>query len=64
MSESSSGGKATGRDPATGRAHHDAAGTHLGQDVITALEKAAGEEKARRRRPARIHVLDPVINGR
>lgn len=31
-----------------GRAHHDAAGMHLNEDVVTALEKAtAEEEKAR-----------------
>jgi transposase len=35
-------------DSTTVRAHHDAAGMHLGEDVITALEKAAAEgEKAR-----------------
>jgi transposase len=35
-------------DSTTARAHHDAAGTHLGQDVLGALEKAAAEvEKAR-----------------
>ncbi len=35
-------------DSTTARAHHDAAGIHLGQDVVTALEKAAAdEEKAR-----------------
>jgi hypothetical protein len=34
-------------DSTTARAHHDAAGMHLDQDVITALEKAAAEEKAR-----------------
>ncbi|MBM9503060.1 hypothetical protein ITX44_00620 [Streptomyces sp. KK5PA1] len=32
-------------DYATARAHHDAAGMHLGQDVLTALEKAAAEEE-------------------
>ncbi|REK84323.1 IS5 family transposase [Streptomyces inhibens] len=38
-------------DSTTARAHHDAAGMHLGQDVITALEKAAAEEeKARGKR--------------
>jgi transposase len=35
-------------DSTTARAHHDAAGMHLGEDVLTALEKAAIEaEKAR-----------------
>lgn len=34
-------------DSTTARAHHDAAGMHLGENVITALEKAAAEEKAR-----------------
>lgn len=35
-------------DSTTARAHHDAAGTHLDEDVVTALEKAAAEaEKAR-----------------
>ncbi len=37
-----------GVDSTTARAHHDAAGMHLGEDVLTALEKAAAEaEKAR-----------------
>jgi transposase len=36
-------------DSATARAHHDAAGMHLGQDVITARENAAEEEKARQK---------------
>lgn len=36
-------------DSTTARAHHDAAGMHLGQDVITALEKAAAEEQARQK---------------
>ena len=30
-------------DSTTARAHHDAAGMHLGEDVLTALEKAATE---------------------
>ncbi|MEV4067914.1 hypothetical protein AB0J22_48025 [Nonomuraea dietziae] len=35
-------------DSTTARAHHDAAGMHLGEDVFGALEKAAAEaEKAR-----------------
>jgi transposase len=41
-------------DSTTARAHHDAAGIHLGQDVVTALEKAATEEeKARQKGVAR-----------
>jgi transposase len=39
-------------DSTTARAHHDAAGMHLDQDVITALEKAATEEKKTRSRGA------------
>ncbi|MBL1102711.1 transposase [Streptomyces sp. 205] len=39
-------------DSTTVRAHHDAAGMHLGPDVITALGKAAAEEeKARQKVP-------------
>lgn len=35
-------------DSTTARAHHDAAGMYLDEDVVTALEKAAAEkEKAR-----------------
>ncbi|GAA2281630.1 hypothetical protein GCM10010145_62380 [Streptomyces ruber] len=34
-------------DSTTVRAHQDAAGMHLSPDVLTALEKAAAEEKAR-----------------
>ncbi|GGK74796.1 hypothetical protein GCM10010094_39700 [Streptomyces flaveus] len=35
-------------DSTTARAHHDAAGMHLAQDVLTVLEKAAAEaEKAK-----------------
>ncbi|UNZ21186.1 hypothetical protein HC362_33015 [Streptomyces sp. 891-h] len=30
-------------DSTAARAHHDAAGMHLGEDVLTALEKAATE---------------------
>ncbi|RKN02792.1 IS5 family transposase, partial [Streptomyces radicis] len=38
-------------DSTTARAHHDAAGMHLGEDVLGALEKAATEaEKARFKR--------------
>lgn len=41
-------------DSTTTRAHHDAAGMHLGPDVVTALEKAAAEEeKARQKGAAR-----------
>ncbi len=37
-------------DSTTARAHHDAAGMHLGQDVVIAVEKAAAEqEKARQK---------------
>lgn len=37
-------------DSTTARAHHDAAGMHLDDDVLTALEKvAAEEEKARQK---------------
>ncbi|WP_369780394.1 transposase [Streptomyces sp. R33] len=43
-----------GIDSTTTRAHHDAAGMHLGKEVLTALEKtAAEEEKARQRGQAR-----------
>ncbi|WP_242625746.1 hypothetical protein [Streptomyces sp. BK022] len=35
-------------DSTTSRAHHDAAGMHLHEDVITALEKAAAEEETAR----------------
>ncbi|MDQ0773084.1 hypothetical protein QF026_001550 [Streptomyces aurantiacus] len=34
-------------DSTTVRAHQDAAGMHLSPDVLTALEKAAAEERAR-----------------
>ncbi|MCZ9339560.1 IS5/IS1182 family transposase, partial [Streptomyces sp. TRM76130] len=34
-------------DSTTTRAHHDAAGMRLVPEVLDALEKAAGEEKAR-----------------
>ncbi len=41
-------------DSTTAPAHHDAAGMHLSQDVVTALEKAAEqEEKARQKGAAR-----------
>lgn len=37
-----------GIDSTTARAHHDAAGMHLGEDILGALEEAAAEaEKAR-----------------
>src|SRR3954451_9426035 len=39
-------------DSTTARAHHDAAGMHLGQDVLTALEKAAAEEEKARSKGA------------
>lgn len=32
-----------GIDSTTARAHHDAAGTHVGENVLSALEKAAAE---------------------
>ncbi|ABW12841.1 IS1647-like transposase [Parafrankia sp. EAN1pec] len=39
-------------DSTTAQAHHDAAGMHLGHDVITALEKAAVEEEKAREKGA------------
>jgi transposase len=39
-------------DSTTARAHHDAAGMHLGQDVLAALEEAAAEEKKNRSKGA------------
>jgi transposase len=39
-------------DSTTARAHHDAAGMHLDEDVITALEKAAAEEEKARSKGA------------
>jgi transposase len=39
-------------DSTTARAHHDAAGMHLGEDVLTALEKAATEEEKARSKGA------------
>lgn len=39
-------------DSTTTRAHHDAAGMHLGEDVVTALEKAAAEEEKARSKGA------------
>jgi transposase len=35
-------------DSTTARAHHDAAGMHLDEDALTALEKAAAEEEKAR----------------
>nr|WP_234388656.1 hypothetical protein [Streptomyces sp. AS58] len=35
-------------DSSTARAHHDAAGMQLGEDVLTTLEKAAAEEEKSR----------------
>ncbi|WP_322780308.1 transposase, partial [Frankia sp. Cas4] len=37
-------------DSTTARAHHDAAGMHLGHEVITALEKAVAEEETEARK--------------
>jgi hypothetical protein len=39
-------------DSTTARAHHDAAGMHLGQDVMVALEEAAAEEEKGRQKGA------------
>jgi transposase len=39
-------------DSTTARAHHDAAGMHLEQDVVAALEKAAAEEEKARSKGA------------
>ena len=39
-------------DSTTARAHHDAAGMHLDQDLLTALEKAAAEEEKARSKGA------------
>ena len=39
-------------DSTTTRAHHDAAGMHMDQDVLTALEKAAAEEENARSKGA------------
>lgn len=39
-------------DSTTARAHHDAAGMHLDEDVVTALEKAAAEEERARSKGA------------
>ena len=51
-----------GVDSTTARAHHDAAGTHLGQEVMAALEKAAAEEeKARQKGAARKDGTDRML---
>lgn len=39
-------------DSTTARAHHDAAGMPMGEDVLTALEKAAAEEEKARSKGA------------
>jgi transposase len=39
-------------DSTTARAHHDAAGMHLSEDVLTVLEKAAAEEEKTRSKGA------------
>lgn len=39
-------------DSTTARAHHDAAGMHIDQDVLAALEKAAAEEEKARSKGA------------
>jgi hypothetical protein len=39
-------------DSTTARAHHDAAGTHLDENMVTALEKAAAEEETARSKGA------------
>ena len=39
-------------DSTSARAHHDAAGMHLDQDVLAALEKAAAEEEKARQKGA------------
>ncbi len=39
-------------DSTTARAHHDAAGIHLSEDVIAALEEAAAEEEKARSKGA------------
>jgi transposase len=56
-------------DSTTARAHHDAAGMHLDEDVLGALEKAAAEEgKARSKGAASKNktgrMPSPVPNGR
>src|SRR3954465_5875801 len=39
-------------DSTTGRAHHDAAGMHMSEDVLTSVEKAAAEEEKARSKGA------------
>ncbi len=39
-------------DSTTARAHHDAAGMHLGEDMLAAMEKAAAEEEKARSKGA------------
>ena len=49
-------------DSTTARAHHDAAGMHLGQEAMAALEKAAAEEdKARQKGAARKGKTDRML---
>jgi transposase len=46
-------------DSTTARAHHDAAGMHIGKDVMDALEEAAAEqERARQKGAARQNRTD------
>src|SRR3954447_1509145 len=45
-------------DSTTARAHHDAAGMHMDDEVLTALEEAAAEEKARQKGVARTDKAD------
>lgn len=56
-------------DSTTARAHHDAAGMHLGEDVLTSLEKAAAEEEKASSKGAASKnkadtTLKPILNGR
>lgn len=58
-----------GIDSTTARAHHDAAGVHRGEDVLTGLEKAAAEaEKARSKGAASKNKTDraprPIPSGK
>lgn len=46
-------------DSTTARAHHDAAGMHLDEDVMLALEKAAAEEKDHQKGAARTRTSRP-----
>ncbi len=49
-------------DSTTVRAHHDAAGMHLGPDLLAALDKAATEEgKARQKGVARKNKTDSTV---